>query len=190
MPKMQALQSQFQKFVEKAQKQETEMLQANGGSFVAAYVITNSMRQVGLERLRERYNYLTDEVKGGPYGKLIAQQIALYESLEIGGTAPDFTAMTPEGDTLSLHQVKGKLKLLDFWASWCGPCRMLGPVLEELGEEHPEIKICKVNTDDERELAISFGIDSIPCVISFKDGKQIDKSVGFVSKDKLLALLD
>ena len=56
MPKMQALQSQFQKFVEKAQKQETELLQANGGSFVAAYVITNSMRQVGLERLRERYN--------------------------------------------------------------------------------------------------------------------------------------
>ena len=80
--------------------------------------------------------------------------------------------------------------LVDFWASWCGPCRMLGPVLEELGEEHPETKICKVNTDDERELAVSFGIDSIPCVISFKDGKQIDKSVGFVSKDKLLALLD
>lgn len=80
--------------------------------------------------------------------------------------------------------------LVDFWASWCGPCRMLGPVLEELGEEHPEIKIFKVNTDDERELAIRFGIDSIPCVISFKDGKQIDKSVGFVSKDKLLALLD
>ena len=80
--------------------------------------------------------------------------------------------------------------LLDFYTDWCGPCRMLGPVLEELGEEHPEIKICKVNTDDERELAISFGIDSIPCVISFKDGKQIDKSVGFVSKDKLLALLD
>ena len=80
--------------------------------------------------------------------------------------------------------------LVDFWASWCGPCRMLGPVLEELGEEHPEIKIGKVNTDDERGLAISFGIDSIPCVISFNDGKQIDKSVGFVSKDKLLALLD
>lgn len=74
--------------------------------------------------------------------------------------------------------------LVDFWASWCGPCRMLGPVLEELGEEHPEIKICKVNTDDERELAISFGIDSIPCVISFKDGKQIDKS-GFCQQGQV-----
>ena len=136
MPKLQALQSQFQKFVEKAQKQETELLQANGGSFVAAYVITNSMRQVGLERLRERYNYLTDEVKGGPYGKLIAQQIALYESLEVGGTAPDFTAMTPEGDTLSLHQVKGKLKLLDFWASWCNPCRQENPNILKLYQKY------------------------------------------------------
>ena len=123
MPKLQALQAQLQKFADKAQQQEADLLKANGGSFVAAFVITNTMRQVGLERLRERYNYLTDEIKSGPYGKVIAQQIALYESLEIGGTAPDFTAMTPEGDTLSLHQVKGKVKLLDFWASWCNPCR-------------------------------------------------------------------
>ena len=160
MPKMQALQSQFQKFVEKAQKQETEMLQANGGSFVAAYVITNSMRQVGLERLRERYNYLTDEVKGGPYGKLIAQQIALYESLEIGGTAPDFTAMTPEGDTLSLHQVKGKLKLLDFWASWCNPCRQENPNILKLYQKYQSkgLEIISFSLDNEK-LIISKHLD-------------------------------
>ena len=80
--------------------------------------------------------------------------------------------------------------LVDFWAPWCGPCRMLAPVLEELGREHPEIKVCKVNTDEEMELAVKFGIDSIPCVIAFKNGKQIDKSVGFTSKDRLLSLFD
>ncbi|RGY13312.1 AhpC/TSA family protein [Butyricimonas virosa] len=136
MPKLQALQAQLQKFADKAQQQEADLLKANGGSFVAAFVITNTMRQVGLERLRERYNYLTDEIKSGPYGKVIAQQIALYESLEIGGTAPDFTAMTPEGDTLSLHQVKGKVKLLDFWASWCNPCRQENPNMLKLYQKY------------------------------------------------------
>lgn len=79
--------------------------------------------------------------------------------------------------------------LVDFWASWCGPCKMLGPVIEELSNEHPEYKICKVNVDQEQELAQQFGIMSIPTVVAFKDGEKINQSVGFVPKDKLLAML-
>lgn len=75
--------------------------------------------------------------------------------------------------------------LIDFWASWCGPCRMLSPVVDELADEHPEIKVGKVNVDEEQDLAMKFGIMSIPTLLLFKDGKQIDASVGVVPKASL-----
>ncbi len=79
--------------------------------------------------------------------------------------------------------------LVDFWAAWCGPCQMLAPVMEKIAEEHDEIKVCKSNVDENYELAVMFGIDSIPCVIAFKDGKQTDRSVGYVPAEKILSMV-
>lgn len=76
--------------------------------------------------------------------------------------------------------------LVDFWATWCGPCRMLAPVIEEIAEEYEkEIKVGKVNVDEERALAMRFGIESIPTVLLFKAGKIVSKSVGFRTKEQL-----
>lgn len=75
--------------------------------------------------------------------------------------------------------------LVDFYADWCGPCRMLAPILEEI----EDVNIYKVNVDDEPDLAMKYGIMSIPCVISFKDGKEYKKSVGLVDKETILDLL-
>ena len=76
--------------------------------------------------------------------------------------------------------------LVDFWATWCGPCRMLAPVLAEIAEEHQErIKVCKVNVDEQRDLAINYQISSIPTLILFKDGEIINTVVGFQSKSEL-----
>lgn len=75
--------------------------------------------------------------------------------------------------------------LIDFWASWCGPCRMLSPVVDEIASEHPEVKVGKVNVDEQPELASQFGIMSIPTLLFFINGKNIDVSVGVVPKTSI-----
>ena len=81
--------------------------------------------------------------------------------------------------------------LLDFWAEWCGPCRMIAPIIEEISQEYgAAIKVGKVNVDDEQELAVKFGIVSIPTVLLIKNGKVAAKSVGYRSKDDLCDMID
>lgn len=79
--------------------------------------------------------------------------------------------------------------LVDFWAGWCGPCKMLSPVLDKLAEEHPEFKVCKVNVDEQQQLASQFNVMSIPTVVAFKGGQKVNQSVGVVPADKLLAMV-
>ncbi len=83
---------------------------------------------------------------------------------------------------------KGEV-LLDFWASWCGPCRMLSPVIDEIAEETPTLKVGKVNVDEEPELAAAFGVQSIPTVVIIKDGEIKEISVGYKPKDEIIELL-
>ncbi len=79
--------------------------------------------------------------------------------------------------------------LVDFWASWCGPCKMLSPVVEQLSEETPDVKFVGVDVDDAEGLAVKYGISSIPCLILFKDGEAVNRSVGFRPKTELAKLI-
>jgi thioredoxin 1 len=79
--------------------------------------------------------------------------------------------------------------LVDFYADWCGPCRALGPVLEELAEETPNAKIVKINVDNSPQLAGKYGVSSIPNLLVFRDGKVTDQQVGLASKEQLKTLL-
>lgn len=79
--------------------------------------------------------------------------------------------------------------LVDFWAVWCGPCRMIAPTVEEIAEENPQFLVGKVNVDEEPELAQAFGISSIPTLVAIKNGKVADVAVGVQPKEKILAML-
>ncbi|MPM75259.1 Thioredoxin [bioreactor metagenome] len=79
--------------------------------------------------------------------------------------------------------------LLDFWASWCGPCRMVSPVVDEIAEETPNIKVGKINVDEQRELAASFNVMSIPTLVVVKNGKVVNKAIGARPKGQIVSLL-
>lgn len=79
--------------------------------------------------------------------------------------------------------------LIDLWATWCGPCRMMSPVVEQIAESHPELKVCKINVDDEPELAQTFQVSAIPTLVLMQDGKVKDASVGFKEKAQIEAML-
>ena len=80
--------------------------------------------------------------------------------------------------------------LMDFWAAWCGPCRMLSPIVDEIAEEREDIKVVKVNVDEEQELAMQFQVMSIPSLFVLKDGKVVAQSLGVKPKAQVLALLE
>ena len=80
--------------------------------------------------------------------------------------------------------------LIDFWAAWCGPCRMVGPVVDKIAEEHPEYKVGKIDVDAQPELAGQFSVMSIPTLLVFKEGKMANKTVGVASKEALLKMFE
>ena len=151
--KMQAVQEAYAKLMTDAQAKETELIKANPDSYVSTFVIVSSMGQMEYEQLKERYNLLGEKAKASAQGKAIAAQIAKLESTAIGQIAPNFTITTPEGESISLYDIKGKVKLVDFWASWCGPCRGENPhVVEIYKEYHPKgLEIFGVSLDNNKE---------------------------------------
>jgi thioredoxin 1 len=92
-------------------------------------------------------------------------------------------------DNLDAIIAQGKTTIVDFWAPWCGPCKTLGPILDKLAEERPDINVVKVNVDENSDLSSKYGIRSIPAVYIFKNGEQSQQFVGLKGKEEILGML-
>ena len=99
------------------------------------------------------------------------------------------TLLTKNNFNSEVEEYKG-LILIDLFATWCGPCMMLAPIIDELEGEYPDVKFCKINVDDEPELARMFKVQSIPMIALVKDNTFLDMSVGYVPKEKLKGLIE
>lgn len=93
-------------------------------------------------------------------------------------------------DNFNLVTESEKTVLLDFYADWCGPCRMVSPIVDQIAEENPQYLIGKINVDEQSELAMKFGVTSIPTLVVMKNGKVVNQSLGAKPKEQILALLD
>jgi len=107
---------------------------------------------------------------------------------ETGGRKMSVLTITKENFQKEVME-SDKPVLLDFWASWCGPCRMVSPVVDEIAQETPNIKVGKINVDEQRELAASFNVMSIPTLIVVKNGQVVNKAIGARPKGQIVSLL-
>lgn len=151
--KMDEIRAEFDELINEIQDKNSEILKANGDSYVAAYHVYTMGQRLSLEDLKELFSVLSENAKMTTYGKKATERISKMEAVEIGQIAPDFTLDTPEGGKISLHAIQGKVKLIDFWASWCGPCRAENPHVVKIYEEyHPKgLEIFGVSLDNDKD---------------------------------------
>ena len=122
----------------------------------------------------------TDE-KGNDLDSLYAQKL-----LKTGVAAPDFILPMPNGSRMQLSEFKGKYVLLDFWATWCGPCRAIAPYIEELAKEYDgKIVVGKCDVEENDDIVMEFGVRNIPTILFFKNGEVVDRLVGGQSKSAI-----
>ena len=136
--KMKELQEQYENLMKDYEAKEDAINKANADSYVAAYFLAGKLYEYDYEKLVQKFNTLGENAKATEPGKTIADRIQKLSAVAVGQVAPDFTLNTPDGKPLSMHSIKGKVKVIDFWASWCPPCRRENPNVVKAFNEYKD----------------------------------------------------
>lgn len=151
--KLKEIEEQYNKVGEETEAKENKFLQANADTYVAAYVLSSKMSGMSYEDLQEAYGKLGANAKQTEPAKMVEERMTKLAAVAVGKVAPDFTLNTPEGKPLSMHSIKGKVKVIDFWASWCGPCRGENPNVVAMYKQYHKkgLEILSVSLDNNKE---------------------------------------
>ncbi|MDR0982689.1 MAG: AhpC/TSA family protein [Culturomica sp.] len=151
--KADSIEDVYDALADKNAEQEKELLRANNDNFVASFIVSQKMQRADLEEIKELYEILSENARINRFGKEVADKIAKLEVVSIGQVAPDFTLNTDKDELFSLSQLKGKAKVIDFWASWCGPCRNANPEMVKLYNKYHKkgLEVLGVSVDKNKE---------------------------------------
>lgn len=151
--RLQMLRGEFEKYAGEAQKKQNELLKTYCNEPAAACFLASSMGQMECKALQDAYDGLGEGAKASSFGRSIQQRLEHLLRLEPGGIAPDFKSVTLNGDTVSLYAMQAKVKLVDFWASWCGPCRQENPNVRKIYEKYHAdgLEIIGVSLDTKKQ---------------------------------------
>lgn len=151
--KIRQLQEDYEKSNKESAEKQDALLKDNADTYAAAFIITNKMGGMEAEELKAAFEQLGPNAQASERGKKIAERIDKLAAVAIGQVAPDFTLNTPEGKPLSMHSIKGKAKIIDFWASWCVPCRAENPNVVKIYKEFHKkgLEILGVSLDNDKD---------------------------------------
>lgn len=152
--KMKDLENQFNQLMQSVKKSEVEFVKVFANNYVTAYILAAAMPQIAPEELVIRYNLLGDGARNTPYGRKITSTVKSIEATAVGKTLADFVLLTPEGSKIALSHLQGKVKLIEFWASWSEPCRKENLNTLKLSRSFApkDLSIFGVSFDDKREV--------------------------------------
>ena len=165
--------------------------------FIAAIIITNNLLKNNNEPVQKNWENEIDNTATSIEGNVTTSVISSYNENTAAGFFPDIVEEEKTGEVFEVTEENftemvlksDKKVLIEFYADWCGPCKTLSPILEEIAKENLDIKVVKINVDESPNLATTFGANSIPYLVVMEDAREINFAIGALPKNKILELV-